>query len=172
MIGTVVFVMVFLPMVLEAALSARHEALLRAGGAQEPAGDVFRAMQLAYPAAFLVMIGEAVLRQPAFDRVVVTGLAIFLTAKVLKYWTIAMLGSRWTFRVLVPPGSTRVLAGPYRFARHPNYVAVTGELIGVALMTHSIITGPLATIAFVLLIRRRIEVEERALGLRGVESQR
>ena len=35
------------------------------------------------------------------------GLALFAAAKALKYWAIASLGPRWTFRILVPPGSTR-----------------------------------------------------------------
>lgn len=166
------FVLAFLPMVLEAALSARNEAGLRARGAQEPPGDVFRAMQVGYPAAFLVMIAEAGWRQPAFDAVAAFGLATFIAAKLLKYWAIATLGPRWTFRVLVPPGATAVASGPYRFYRHPNYAAVTGELLGVAFMAHAIVAGPLATIAFVLLIRRRIAVEERALGLRGMEPVR
>lgn len=170
MMTAAVFVLVFLPMVLEAALSARNDSRLRARGAQEPAGDVIRAMQFGYPAAFLVMIGEAGWRQPSFDAVAAVGLATFVAAKLIKYWAIATLGDRWTFRVLVPPGSAPVASGPYRICRHPNYVAVAGELLGVALMTHSIFAGPVATIAFVLLIRRRIEVEERALGLRGTGS--
>jgi isoprenylcysteine carboxyl methyltransferase (ICMT) family protein YpbQ len=48
--------------------------------------------------------------------------------------------------------------------RHPNYVAVIGELLSVALMTGARITGPIAVVGFGLLILRRIAVEERALG--------
>lgn len=163
MTGGAVFVLVFVPMIIEAALSARHEAGLRAAGAREPAGDVFRAMQVAYPAAFLLMLAEGIWRQASFDKVFAIGLAMLIGAKALKYWTMVTLGPRWTFRVLVPPDSTRVVSGPYRFHRHPNYVAVIGELLGAALMTHALVAGPLATIAFGLLIRRRITVEERAL---------
>ena len=165
MSGAAVFVLVFVPMIIEAALSARHDAMLRSAGAREPAGDVFRAMQLAYPLAFLLMVAEGIWRQPSFDKMFAVGLATFIAAKALKYWAMDTLGPHWTFRVLVPPGSTRVVSGPYRFHRHPNYVAVIGELLGAALMTHALVTGPLATIAFWLLIRRRIAVEERALGV-------
>ena len=55
-------------------------------------------------------------------------------------------GACWTFRVIVVPGTTLVASGPYRFMRHPNYVAVVGELVGVALMTGARVTGPLATL--------------------------
>jgi isoprenylcysteine carboxyl methyltransferase (ICMT) family protein YpbQ len=48
--------------------------------------------------------------------------------------------------------------------RHPNYVAVVGELTGVALMCGARITGPLAIALFSMLMLKRIAVEERALG--------
>ena len=48
--------------------------------------------------------------------------------------------------------------------RHPNYVAVIGELLSVALMTGARLTGPVSIVAFGLLILRRIAVEEKALG--------
>ena len=53
--------------------------------------------------------------------------------------------------------------------RHPNYVAVVGELLGGMLMAHAWIAGPVATITFGALMLARIRVEERALGL---ESRR
>jgi methyltransferase len=56
-----------------------------------------------------------------------------------------------------------VSGGPYRFLRHPNYVAVVGELVGIALMTGAWITGPISIIGFGLLTMKRIAIEERAL---------
>src|SRR5687768_12973895 len=115
---------VFVVMLIEAALSARHERALRALGALEPAGDVYRLMQIAYPAAFLAMFAEGVWRDVTVDRLAAAGVWVFVAAKALKYWAIATLGPRWTFRVLVPPGSRRTIRGPYRWISHPNYVAV------------------------------------------------
>jgi methyltransferase len=163
-IPALAFVLVYLPMAAEARLSAIHERALRRAGALEPRGDVYRAMQVWYPAAFLVMLLEGVLRAVALDALVVSGAAIFLLAKLVKYWAIATLGDRWTFRVLVPPGSVRTVAGPYRRMRHPNYVAVAGELVGVALAMHARYSGPVATTAFVCLMLRRVSIEERALA--------
>ena len=50
----------FVPMLLEARRSAANERTLRARGAVEPADDVYRAMQLAYPACFLAMVAGGV----------------------------------------------------------------------------------------------------------------
>src|SRR5687767_14470126 len=46
---------VIVSMALEAAVSARHAAVLRARGGTEPAGDVYWLMAVVYPTAFLVM---------------------------------------------------------------------------------------------------------------------
>ncbi|HXG56212.1 MAG TPA: isoprenylcysteine carboxylmethyltransferase family protein [Vicinamibacterales bacterium] len=169
MISLALCALVFVPMIFEARLSARHDAVLRERGAVEPAGDVFRAMQLCYPGAFLAMMAEGFLRDQHPDQAGAVGLLVFASAKALKYWAMATLRERWTFRVLVPPGSARVVGGPYRVIRHPNYVAVLGELAGVALMAHAWIAGPAGTALFAALLWLRIRVEERALG---IESRR
>jgi methyltransferase len=125
---------------------------------------VFRVMQAAYPAAFLAMIAEGAWRGVVPDVAVTAGAGVFLAAKALKYWAIAALGARWTFRVLVPPGSSRISRGPYRWISHPNYVAVAFELAGVALAMHAWLSGPLAVAGFGLLMLRRVRVEEKALA--------
>jgi methyltransferase len=158
------FVTVFLPMIAETAWSSRNDRLLRAAGAVEPAADVYRAMALAYPGAFVAMLIEGLVRGVTGDGWLVAGGCVFVAAKALKYWAIASLGSRWTFRVLVPPHSTRTTRGPYRWLSHPNYLAVAGELAGVALAMHAVVTGPLAVAAFGWLMLRRIKVEEDALA--------
>lgn len=154
---------VFFPMLCEATLAARHERAQRARGGIEPAGDVYRLMQAAYPGAFLAMIGEGAARGGSSSGALITGVVLFAGAKALKWWAIHALGSSWTFRVIVVPGAALVRRGPYRFVRHPNYLAVVGELVGVALMSGAILTGPAAVGLFGALLLKRIAVEERAL---------
>lgn len=156
--------LVFAAMIAEAIVAARHDRGLRLAGAVEPRGDVYRIMQIAYPACFLAILAEGAWRGVPPDRWVLAGAALFATAKGLKYWAIAALGSRWTFRVLVPPGSVRIERGPYRWMAHPNYVAVAGELIGAAVAMHAVLTGPIAVAGFCILMVRRVVVEEKALA--------
>jgi methyltransferase len=164
----ILLAIVFVPMIAEARLSKENERVLRAAGALEPPGDVYAVMQVAYPACFLLPIAEAWIRDREWtaSAVAIFGAAVFVAAKILKYWAIASLGQRWTFRVLVPPSWPASTAGPYRFIRHPNYVAVAGEIAGVALMAGAPVMGPIAVAGFGALMLRRIRVEERALGLR------
>jgi methyltransferase len=157
-------VVVFAAMLVEAEISRRHDVRLRAAGALEPPGDVYAAMQVAYPGVFLIMLAEGFWREARLDGLAVAGLAVFGAAKGLKYWAIASLGERWTFRVLVPPGSACIRRGPYRWLSHPNYLAVGGEIVGCALTSHAFVTGPLAFALFGTLMLQRIKIEEAALG--------
>jgi methyltransferase len=150
----------------EAALSSYNAALLRRRGAVEPADDVYATLRWAYPAAFLAMGIEGALIGPAPPTLIGTGLVVFGAAKALKAWVITSLGARWTFRVLVPSGDTLVTRGPYRLMRHPNYLAVCGEIVGVALTVGAPTTGVAALAGIGWLLRQRIAVEDRALGRR------
>jgi len=152
----------FVPMLLEAARARRHERIQQRRGAVEPAGDVYRLMQVAYPGVFLAMIAEMVFAsREVAPGMFTSGLVIFLIGKALKWWAILSLGEQWTFRVLVVPGSTPVAAGPYRFMTHPNYVGVVGELAGAAIMTAARVAGPLGAGLFIALMLRRASLEQR-----------
>ncbi len=162
-VALIVLALAFLPMAFEARLAGRHDRALRSAGAAEPKDDVFPIMQVVYPVSFLAMALEAFLHRARMDAVFVAGAVVFALAKAIKYWAIATLGPRWTFRVLVPPGSSMVHHGPYRFMRHPNYLGVIGELAGMALIAHAMVSGPIAVVLFAGIIAARIRVEERAL---------
>ena len=163
-VAAVTAVAVYLVMIGEAVLSRVNEAALRRQGAIEPAGDVYRAMQLAYPGLFLLIALEGAWRGPAAPPMLLAGLIVFGLAKALKLWAIASLGERWSFRVLILPGRPLVASGPYRFLRHPNYLAVLGEIAGVALIVWGPVAGIVAMVVFGSLMYRRIGIEDRALG--------
>jgi methyltransferase len=161
-----ILLVVFVLMLVETLLSRRHERALRARGAIEPADDVYRLMAWAYPACFLAMGIEGLVRGTPRPALIVAGASVFVLGKAIKYWAIRSLGELWSFRVLVVPGVELVSRGPYRYMRHPNYVGLVGEMVGVALLTGAPIAGALAVIGFAELVRRRVVVEERALGMR------
>jgi methyltransferase len=155
---------VFVPMIVEATIARRNEQRQRARGAVEPAGDVFSIMQVAYPASFLAMLIEGGIRGGPPTVLAASGALVFAAAKGMKAWVVRSLGERWTFRVLVVPGAALISAGPYRYLRHPNYFAVAAEFVGVALMTGSVVAGPLTTVLFVAIMLRRMQIEDRALA--------
>jgi methyltransferase len=154
---------VLLMMLGEMQLSRFNERRLREQGAVEPVDDVYPAMAWAYPLSFIAMALEGAFAGPAPGTTTLIGAALFGASKAVKFWAIFSLGPRWTFRVLVPPRATLVTTGPYSLVRHPNYIAVIGELASVAVMVGARVTGPLAVMLLAWLIIRRIGVEERAL---------
>ena len=161
-------VLVFAPMLLEAYVSALNERAQRASGGFEADGDVYAIMRIAYPAVFLAMITEGWWRSSfPTGNLKTVGLLVFVAAKLLKWSAIRSLGQAWTFRVIVRPGMPLITAGPYRWFRHPNYIAIVGELVGVALMSGASIAGPVGTMLFCVLMLKRIRVEERALSASG-----
>ncbi len=163
-VAAIVTAAVLLLMLVELQLSLFNEKSLRAKGAVEPPDDVIGWMRVAYPAAFVLMGIEAAVRGPLSRNWVVGGVLLFGWAKTLKFWAMAHLGPRWTYRVLVLPGAPLVQTGPYRFLRHPNYVAVIGEIVAVAIALQAPLAGVVATLGFGWLIWRRIVVEDRALA--------
>lgn len=158
-----VLLAVMLMMLAEAIVSRSHERTLREQGAIEPPGDVYATMQWAYPGAFVLMAAEGVVAGPSATLISATGVILMAASKALKWWAMASLGVRWTFRVLIVPGAPLVTRGPYAIWRHPNYIAVAGEFLAMALMANARITGPVTTLLFSWLMWRRIRVEDRAL---------
>jgi methyltransferase len=95
-------------------------------------------------------------------------LTLYLLAQILRYWTIGTLGRRWNTRILVFDDRPPVRGGPFRFLRHPNYVAVVLELLSLPLIFGAWKSGLAASVANAwILLKIRIPAEERALDTAG-----
>jgi len=90
-------------------------------------------------------------------------LAIVVGTMGLRYWAVTTLGGRWTTRIVVWPGRPPVLGGPYRFLRHPNYLAVILEIAALPLVHGAWLTALVFSVLNGLLLRVRIREEEAAL---------
>ena len=84
-------------------------------------------------------------------------------------WTMVALvvaaqGLRWwNTRVLVVPGMPLVATGPYRWLRHPNYVAVAVEGVALPLVHGAWLTAATFTLLNAALLAVRIRCELSAL---------
>jgi methyltransferase len=90
-------------------------------------------------------------------------LAVVLASQALRWWCIATLGHRWNTRVIVVPGLPLVARGPYRWVRHPNYVAVVAEGIALPMVHTAWLTALCFTALNALVLRVRISTEDAAL---------
>ena len=92
-------------------------------------------------------------------------LALVVASQGLRWWCITTLGPRWNTRVVVVPGLPLVDGGPYRFFRHPNYVAVVVEGAALPLVHTAWLTAVAFTVLNAALLSVRIGTENKALGL-------
>jgi methyltransferase len=149
----------------ELVLSRRNARRMFARGAIELGQGHFPTMALFHSLFLVACVVEPLLRaQPPAPALAATALAGTLAAEALRVWAIASLGERWNVRIIVLPGLAPVTSGPYRFVRHPNYVAVALELLCVPLMYGAWLTAIVFTVGNGLVLLVRIRAEEAALG--------
>ena len=91
-------------------------------------------------------------------------LAVVVFAQALRWWCITILGPRWNTRIIVLPGLPLVERGPYRWLRHPNYVAVVLEGIALPLVHSGWVTAVVFTVVNAGLLAVRIPSENAALA--------
>jgi methyltransferase len=149
----------------ELVLSRRNAARAFARGGVETGQGHFRVM-VVFHSIFLGACAAEVLglARPFPGGLGLGALGVALVAQGLRYWAIAALGDRWNTRIIVVPGLSPVTGGPYRYLRHPNYVAVVLELAAVPLIHGAWVTAVVFSLGNALLLWVRIRAEEAALG--------
>ncbi|WP_405392757.1 isoprenylcysteine carboxyl methyltransferase family protein [Streptomyces sp. NBC_01102] len=90
--------------------------------------------------------------------------AVVAAAQGLRWWCVRTLGHRWNTRVIVVPGLPPVTGGPYRWLRHPNYVAVATEGLALPLVHGAWVTAVVFTLLNAALMAVRIRCEDGALA--------
>ncbi len=149
----------------ELVITRRNARSLEARGGFEVGGEHFGVMACLHT-AFLVAGPLEVWLLDRSMLPVISWLALGLVAltMALRYWAIFSLGDRWTARVYVVPGEPPVSGGPYRYLRHPNYLAVIVEIAALPLVHGAWITAFVFSLANAAMLRTRIRVEEKALA--------
>jgi methyltransferase len=98
---------------------------------------------------------------------VALAVVVFAAAQFLRIAAIRTLGKQWNTRVmtteLTADAHRVVAAGPYRYVRHPNYVAVILEFASLPLIGGAILTALIGSIANLLVVRHRVLAEEACL---------
>ena len=146
-------------------ISRRNGSRTLAQGGREYGASAFGVMAVVHTSFLLACGAEVLFLHRAFDaRVGVPALALVLGAQALRWWTIVALGPRWNVRIIVVPGLAPVTTGPYRWLRHPNYLAVIVEIAALPLVHGAWLTALVFTVLNAGLLAARIRTEEAALG--------
>jgi methyltransferase len=146
-------------------VSRRNAAWARARGAIEYGQQHLIWMKLLHTCFFAGCLLEVWLLSPPFiPALAAVCVVVALGAQALRYWTIATLGPRWNVAVLVLPGVPAEARGPFRFTRHPNYLAVVLEGLAVPLIHSAVVTALVFSALNAWVLWVRIRCEERALS--------
>src|SRR5437879_1626810 len=136
-----------------------------ARGALEVGRAHYRTMVLFHALFLFGCAGEAIiLKRPFPGTAAYAALGAEMGAQILRYTAVRALGERWNTRIIVLPGAQPVVKGPYRFVRHPNYVAVAIEMAALPMVRGCWLTALSFSIGNLALMVVRIPAEERALG--------
>jgi len=161
-IAYAILAVVALQRLLELAWARRNTRRLLAQGAVE-------AGRRHYPLIVLLhgsWLGAIALFLPRPAVILVVPLAAFVLLQCVRIWVLATLGRYFTTRVITLPGAALVHSGPYRFARHPNYLVVAGEILCLPLAFGEPAVAVVFSILNAAMLAWRIRTEEAALAPR------
>ena len=148
----------------ELVLSASHVRWLRAHGGREHASGHFPLLVIVHVLFPLCLAAEVFGLGARPGSFWWAWAAVWLAAQALRYAAVTALGKRWTVSIWVLPGMPMVQRGPYRYLRHPNYLAVVTELVAASLAFGAWRTAVAITLLNLFALRIRIRAEETALG--------
>lgn len=148
--------------VAELLVAKRLTAQARQRGEAPKREPIFVVMVVLHTLPFVLAPLEVIL----FERPFIPALFVACTGALVllaigRVWTLRTLGSRWNVRIVQPDAI--VVAGPYRFIRHPNYAIVIAELFVLPLVHTAWLTCIVLSVLNAFVLWRRIPAEERVL---------
>lgn len=140
----------------------------REGFARVDSPKSYICMVLVHSTWFVAIIFERYTRDWLPSPIIfVSALTIFFLAQFLRAWAITSLGMQWNVQVMAPSSHTEdpgvVATGPYRYVRHPNYLAVILEFLSLPLLAGAPLTAAIWTVLNGAVLWFRIRAEESSL---------
>jgi len=165
LVFTLLMVLVAVQRLWELQMSSRNRDLLLAEGAVEAGARHYPWMVALHTLLLVAAPAEVwLLDRPVIPWLAAASLGGVIGANVVRLWVMQILGWRWTTRVLYLPGTAPVTGGPFRWLRHPNYMAVIVELAALPLVHTAWLTALVVSVLNLVLLRVRIRVEDQALA--------
>ncbi len=89
------------------------------------------------------------------SSIIILGLGV-----LLRYWAIKTLGNKFSRGIDTLKNQDLVKTGPYRKLRHPLYLALFFQTLGVSLFIGNIIGIIFTIIIMIYILKKRMELEE------------
>ena len=155
----------------ELVVARRLTAQAATRGARPQREPIFVVMVVLHVLPFVLgPLEVAWLQRPFSTTSFAVSTAALAVLGLLRVWTLSTLGARWNVRIVQPDAV--VVAGPYRFVRHPNYAIVIAELVFLPLAHGCWLTLVAVSALNAVVLFFRIRAEERVLfALPGYAEQ-
>jgi methyltransferase len=150
----------------ELVYSARNERIIHRQQPDAPraGGSIFKWIALVNVGLFtLPSLEHWWRRRPAPPLVAGLGWVAALSGVALRVSVVLSLRASWNVHAIVPDNLRVVDRGPYRFIRHPNYLALGLEFLGLPLIGGAYLSAVGLGLANAALLRRRIHEEDALL---------
>jgi methyltransferase len=154
--------LVLLQRVVELVWARRNTLRLRRLGAIEADAEGYPYFVLLH-AGWLVSLALFI---PATTPPIWPLLGLFALLQLGRLWVISSLGYYWTTRIVSLSGAPLVQTGPFRWFRHPNYLLVIAEIAMLPLAFGAIAIAASFSALNLMLIFRRIRIEDSVLAPR------
>jgi methyltransferase len=133
-------------------------------GARRAHDPVYPWMVLLHGGTLCAAAAEVLLAPRVWPGVLgLLALAAWLGSNLLRVWVIRTLSVHWNTQVVNSAPIGVISSGPYRWVRHPNYVAVFIEMLAIPTIYGAWWTLLATTIAHILVLRLRVRSEEAVL---------
>ena len=149
----------------ELILSKRNKNYLISKGAIEYDKEGYKYIVLMHNLFFISVITEFVFLERQINEYWKILLIIFICTQLLRYWAIFTLGKRWNTKILVLPNTESIRSGLYKHLKHPNYIAVIIEIAIIPLLFSCYYTAIVFSILNLIVLKRRIRIEEEVLNI-------
>ena len=152
--------------VVELRLSRRNQAsMIRQKFVRSGEGGEYVYMVATHLAWFVgLMLEPLILPRHGQPILSIVAFLVFVSAQALRFWAIHSLRQRWNVNIFVSSACDEIVrSGPYKYIRHPNYLAVILEIAFVPMIGGAYLTAVIGSALNAFVLSKRIPREEREL---------
>lgn len=91
------------------------------------------------------------------------GFIMFMSAFILRKWAVKTLGDYHSIHIEIRVNHPLIKNGPYAYIRHPYYLSVIFELLGLPLIANAFFSFIFSLIIYVPFLLLRVYCEEKAM---------
>ncbi len=162
---TIVLVLVAIERIIELIISKRNLKWSFSQGGIEFGRSHYKYMVVIHVGLLLGSLVEVWIVHPKLNPIVSWAMfALAISSQVLRWWCISTLGRRWNTLVVIIPGMPAIHDGPYKWLKHPNYVAVVVEGLALPMIGYAWRTALIFSFLNIFVLTARLKSENAALA--------